>query len=133
MLPEGMAARLVELLLHGFLDDVMMPQLVSFETTSGQQTEMLGQISVCSMGRGFMLHVSNDFPLALEMEHGYQIANSFHMQWQIWDNLGIYVFRFQACEYRPVFKCSGSCIVSPRRVNVVYTPETNITSENPNF
>lgn len=42
MLPEGMAARLVELLLHGFLDDVMMPQLVSFETTSGQQTEMLG-------------------------------------------------------------------------------------------
>lgn len=42
MLPEGMAARLVELLLHGFLDDVMMPQLVSFATTSGQQTEMLG-------------------------------------------------------------------------------------------
>lgn len=79
MLPEGMAARLVELLLHGFLDDVMMPQLVSFETTSGQQTEMLGQIPECSMGRGFMLHVSNDFPLALEMEHGYQIANSFHM------------------------------------------------------
>lgn len=37
-----MAARLVELLLHGLLDDVMMPQLVNFETTSGQQTEMLG-------------------------------------------------------------------------------------------
>ena len=42
MLPEGMAARLVELLLHGLLDDVMMPQLVNFETTSHQQTEMLG-------------------------------------------------------------------------------------------
>lgn len=81
MLPEGMAARLVELLLHGLLDDVMMPQLVSFEN----KPKCLA-ISGMFNGRGFpgshilvMLHVSNDFSVALEMEHGYQIANPFRM------------------------------------------------------